>query len=81
MSSADDRSRTVFVFESRLKPYRFVVVYDDDAKLYVNNPKRWAHTATLNPAPWIEYLLNHPEERTEQIEGLFKMKTYKRDKC
>lgn len=74
MNSVNNLAHTVFVFESRLKPYRSVVVYDDDAKPYADNPKRWAHTATLNPAAWMEYLLNHPGERERQIEDLFSRK-------
>ena len=32
----------------------------------------WKHVATLDPAAWIQYLLNNPDDRTNQIEGLMK---------
>ena len=58
---------TVFVFESIRKPYKTHVVYLDQASYYVDNPK-WKHTATLDPALWIEHLVNNPKKRNEQIE-------------
>lgn len=63
-------SATVFIYERKRKPYESRVVYYEDARAYANNPK-WVHTGTLNPAAWIEYLLNHPEEREKHIEELF----------
>ena len=30
----------------------------------------WKHTATLEPAVWIEHLMNNPAERAKQIESL-----------
>jgi hypothetical protein len=60
---------TVFVFESTSKPLTSHVVYLDQASFYTGNPK-WNHTATLDPAEWIECLLNHPTVRTKHIEGV-----------
>ena len=60
---------TVFVFESTRKPYTTHVVYLDQASCYTDNPK-WKHTATLDPAIWIEHLMNNPQQRQEQIEGI-----------
>lgn len=60
---------TVFVFESTRKPFTTHVVYLDQASCYVDNPK-WKHTATLEPAVWIEHLMNNPSEREKQIESL-----------
>lgn len=66
----NDLSHTVFVYERKRKPYKSVVVYSDKAERYAKD-KNWIHTATINPAAWIEYLLNHPKERLQQIEELF----------
>ena len=60
---------TVFVFESTRKPYQTHVVYLDQASCYVDHPG-WKHTATLEPAVWIEHLMNNPAEREKQIESL-----------
>ena len=60
---------TVFVFEGTRKPYETRVVYLDQSSCYLDNPK-WKHTATLDPAAWIEHLMNNPAERNEQIEGI-----------
>ena len=60
---------TVFVFESTRKPYQTHVVYLDQASCYVDRPG-WKHTATLEPAVWIEHLMNNPAEREKQIESL-----------
>lgn len=63
---------TVFVFESTSKPYTTHVCYLDQASCYADNPK-WKHTATIDPARWIEHLLNHPEDRDKHIEGVMYM--------
>lgn len=60
---------TVFVFESTRKPYQTHVVYLDQASCYVDH-QGWKHTATLEPAVWIEHLMNNPAEREKQIESL-----------
>ena len=60
---------TVFVFESTRKPHETHVVYLDQASCYVDHPK-WKHTATLDPAAWIEHLMNNPAGRNDQIEGI-----------
>ena len=60
---------TVFVFESTRKPYQTHVVYLDQASCYVDHPG-WKHTATLEPAVWIEHLMNNPAEREKQIESI-----------
>lgn len=60
---------TVFVFESTRNPYQTHVVYLDQASCYVDHPG-WKHTATLEPAVWIEHLMNNPAEREKQIESL-----------
>lgn len=60
---------TVFVYQSKRKPYKTKCVYIDDAPGYERNPG-WKHTATLHPAKWIEHLMNNPKDRAEIIEGL-----------
>jgi len=60
---------TVFVFESTRKPYQTHVVYLDQASCYVDHPG-WKHTATLEPAVWIEHLMNNPAEREKHIESI-----------
>lgn len=60
---------TVFVFESTRKPYQTHVVYLDQASCYVDHAG-WKHTATLDPAVWIEHLMNNPAERQKQIESI-----------
>ena len=45
------------------------VVYGADAGHYAGH-NDWHHVATINPAGWIEYLLNHPRERTKLVEEL-----------
>lgn len=60
---------TVFIFESTRKPYQTHVVYLDQASNYVDHAG-WKHTATLDPAAWIEHLMNNPAERDKQIEGI-----------
>ena len=62
---------TVFVYQQRRKPYRTRCVYLNDAH-GLDRDKAWQHTATLNPAVWIEYLLNHPGEREKLIEEMQK---------
>ena len=59
----------VFVYESTRRPYQSRAVFTGEAIAYLNKPG-WRHTATLNPAAWIEYLLNHPDEREKQIESI-----------
>jgi hypothetical protein len=61
----------VFVFERKKRPHTTHAVYLDQASLYTDHPE-WHHTATLDPAAWIEYLMNHPKERQQLIEGLMK---------
>jgi hypothetical protein len=60
---------TVFVFERTKRPYKTHVVYLEQAWCYVNQPG-WKHTATLDPAAWIESFINHPQERDRRIEEL-----------
>ena len=60
---------TVFVFEGTRKPHETHVVYLDQASCYVDHPG-WKHTATLEPAVWIEHLMNNPADREKQIESL-----------
>ena len=60
---------TVFVFERTRRPHTTHVVYLDQASCYTDHPG-WKHTATLDPAAWIEWLMNHPQEREKQIEEL-----------
>lgn len=75
--SATTRSRrrpqnlaaTVFIFQSTRKPFTTHAVYLDQASDYVGHPG-WRHTATLEPALWIEHLLNHPGDREEHIERI-----------
>jgi len=69
MSNLQNLAATVFVFENKCKPYNTRVVYMDEACDYVDN-KNWNHAATLEPASWIEYLMNHPEQRQSQIESI-----------
>ena len=56
----------VFVYQQTRKPYRTKCVYTDDPQ----PDKGWKHTGTLDPAKWIEHLLNHPHERQKQIESI-----------
>jgi hypothetical protein len=61
---------TVFVFESVSKPYKTRAVYINETNKYINNSK-WKHTATIDPAKWIESLMNHSEkERNLQVENI-----------
>lgn len=60
---------TVFVFERTKRPYKTHVVYHEQAWCFVDHPG-WKHTATLDPAAWIESLMNHPQEREKRIEEL-----------
>ena len=57
-----------FVYEHK-RTHESVCVHGADAGHYAGH-KNWHHTATINPAAWIEYLLNHPKERKEWIEEL-----------
>lgn len=56
----------VFVYQQTGKPYRTKCVYYDDPI----PGKGWVHTGTIQPAAWIERLLNRPEQRQKQIEEL-----------
>lgn len=67
-------SATVFVFERVRAPYITHCVYLDQAKHYLSEPA-WHHVATLDPAYWLEWLMNHPDERASHIEKLCHVKT------
>lgn len=69
MKRAPNLAAAVFVFEGKRKPYTTRVVYLDHAHDYKCSAK-WTHVATLEPASWIEALMNHPKERQHMIEGL-----------
>jgi len=57
----------VYVFQQRRKPYKTRCVYYAEAK-DLEKDKRYRHTATLNPAQWIEHFMNNPKDRATQIE-------------
>jgi hypothetical protein len=62
-------SATVFIFERKSKPFTTHAVYIDQASYYTNHPE-WNHVATIEPAMWIENLLNNPKSREQNIESL-----------
>jgi hypothetical protein len=62
---------TVFVFQNKRKPFVFHVVYLDQAVFYHDNPE-WHLLSTLDPAAWIENILNHPSGADKQIERIKK---------
>lgn len=66
---------TVFVFERARAPFTTHCVYIDQASSYTNHAD-WRHTATLDPAAWLEWLMNHPAERAKQIESLCHVQTH-----
>lgn len=68
-SRPQNLAATVFVFERTKRPYTTHVVYLDQASCYTDHPG-WNHTATLDPAAWIEWLMNHPKEREKHTEEL-----------
>jgi len=57
----------VFVYESTRKPYRTLCVYLGEKPIDRN---RWTHVATIDPAAWIENLINNPKDRERHIEEL-----------
>ena len=65
----ENLAAVVFVFERSRPPFTKHCVYLDQASNYVDH-KEWRHTATIDPAAWIECLLNHPREREDIIDGL-----------
>jgi hypothetical protein len=64
-----NRDAVVFVFELKRKPHTCKAVYFEDAGTLAND-KDYRHIGTLNPAAWIEYLLNHPKLRAAHIADL-----------
>lgn len=56
----------VFVYQQKRKPYMNVCIYSDDPQ----PDKGWKHTGTIDPAKWIEHLLNKPEDRQKHIESI-----------
>lgn len=59
---------TAFVYESMIT-HETKVVYAGDSVNYTGR-KDWRHIATIDPAVWIERLMNHPEEWNQMTEGL-----------
>jgi hypothetical protein len=61
---------TVFVYVNR-NTSKVKILSFDDAKEFQETTGflngTWSHTATINPARWIECLLNNPEDMTRQI--------------
>lgn len=66
-SRTPNSAATAFIYEHK-RTHESVCVYGPDAGHYTND--KWHHVATINPAAWIEYFLNHPHERKQQIEDL-----------
>ena len=60
-----------FVYVQRRAPYTAVCVDADEAKAFYAKNRRWKHTAAIDPNTWIAYLLNNPQDRSQQIENLF----------
>jgi len=55
-----------FVYQQTREPFKTKCVYMND-----EHPKKgWKHVATINPAAWIELLMNNPADRQLQIEQL-----------
>ena len=58
----------VFVYQQTRRPHKSRCVH-------ISQPSPgpgWRHTATIDPALWLEYLLNNPRERERHIETLCK---------
>jgi hypothetical protein len=64
-----------FVYEHK-RTRKSAVVYLDDVSQY-DKRKDWVHTATIDPAAWIEHYLNNPQERQQQLESI----CFKGSKC
>jgi len=64
-----NHAAVVYVFELKRKPHTCKAVYPEDAGILANDKDYW-HIGTLNPAAWIEYLLNHPKLRAAHIADL-----------
>lgn len=74
MKHAKTTSRTisaVLVFRQKVKPWDIRCVYVDQAREFDADPD-WRHLATLEPAIWIEFLLNSQERRDAHIDGVLK---------
>lgn len=60
--------KVVFVYQLRRKPYTSKCVYVDNDSCATN--KRYRHVATIDPASWIEFLLNS-KDKAKHIEELY----------
>ena len=64
----NELSKAVFVYQLRNKPYTSKCVYIEDDHYGVD--KRYRHIATIDPAWWIETLLNS-KDKMKAIENLY----------
>lgn len=59
------------VFRRQVKPWEIRCVYADQVR-ELDADREWQHLATLEPALWIEFLLNSQERRDAHIDGVLK---------
>lgn len=69
MNETSTIRHAILVYQSVRKPYKSKCVYLDDCVEGLDK-KKWRFVASIEPAQWIEYLLNVSGERNKHVEGL-----------